>query len=205
MNGGRTRIVFAANRYGFLSRTQVRVKGRQSESETFPNRKEATDWAASIESAIRAGRHFPHAQSRRTSFDALAAEYVATVLAEFDDAQRVTRTQQLTWWSMRFKGLSLAEKITADRVLLARDACAAETFSRGKARPDKKTGEFIQPKAFKRSGATGNRYIAALSHLLVSRSRSDASSIEIRSATLVARKSLADGHDSCPTTNARNY
>ena len=37
-------------------RAQVRVKGRSSESETFPNRKEAKDWAASIETAIREGR-----------------------------------------------------------------------------------------------------------------------------------------------------
>ena len=146
-------------------RAQVRVKGRSSESETFPNRKEAKDWAASIETAIREGRHFPHAQSRRISFDALAADYVATVLVEFDDVQCATRTQQLTWWAEQFKGLTLSE-ITADRVSKARDICAAETFTRGKARPDKKTGEIIQPKAYKRSGATVNRYIAALSHAL---------------------------------------
>ncbi|MEO7205706.1 MAG: site-specific integrase [Steroidobacteraceae bacterium] len=145
-------------------RAQVRVKGRPSESETFPNRKEAKEWAASVETAIREGRHFPHAKSRRTSFDALAADYVATVLAEFDEVQGATRTQQLTWWAEQFKGLTLAE-ITPDRVSKARDACAADAFTRGKARQDKKTGEMTQPKAYKRSGATVNRYIAALSHL----------------------------------------
>ena len=36
-------------------RAQVRVKGRVSESETFPNRKEAKDWAASIETAVQRG------------------------------------------------------------------------------------------------------------------------------------------------------
>jgi len=146
-------------------RAQVRVKGRSSESETFPNRKEAKDWAASIETAIREGRHFPHAQSRRTSFDALAADYAATVLAEFDEVQRAARTHQLAWWAKQFNGLSLAQ-ITPDRVSKARDVCAAETFSRGKPRSDKKTGEVIEPRAYKRSGATVNRYIAALSHLL---------------------------------------
>jgi integrase len=145
-------------------RAQVRVKGRASESETFPNRKEAKDWAASIETAVREGRHFPHAQARRTGFDALAADYAATVLAEFDDVQRANRMQQLGWWAEQFKGLTLAE-ITPDRVSKARDACAAETFTRGKAHVDKKSGETIQPKAYKRSGATVNRYIAALSHL----------------------------------------
>ena len=42
-------------------RAQVRVKGRASESATFPNLKEAKIWAGSIETAIREGKHFPHA------------------------------------------------------------------------------------------------------------------------------------------------
>jgi hypothetical protein len=56
-------------------RAQVRVKGRAAQSATFPNRKEAEAWAASIETAIREGRHFPHAAAKRTSFDALAPDY----------------------------------------------------------------------------------------------------------------------------------
>ena len=145
-------------------RAQIRVKGRSSESATFPNRKEAEAWAASIESAIREGRHFPHAAAKRTSFDALAKDYAETVLAEFDEVQRAARTLQLNWWSKQFAGKSVAE-ITADAVSKARDACAAETFTRGKPRKDKKTGEIIPPKGYRRSGATVNRYIATLSHL----------------------------------------
>ena len=69
-------------------RAQVRVKGRPAQSETFPNRKEAQQWAQSIETAIREGRHFPHAAARRTSFDALAKDYTETVLAEFEQPNR---------------------------------------------------------------------------------------------------------------------
>jgi hypothetical protein len=146
-------------------RAQVRVKGRPPQSETFPNRKEAQAWAASIETAIREGRHFPHAAARRTSFDALAKDYTETVLTEFDEKERATRVRQLNWWAEQFAGLALAE-ITADRVSQARDRLGAETFTRGKPRKDKKTGEVILPKAHKRSGATVNRYIACLSHAL---------------------------------------
>jgi integrase len=145
-------------------RAQVRVKGRTAQSATFPNRKEAETWAASIETAIREGRHFPHAAARRTSFDALANDYAETVLADFDEVQRKARTLQLNWWSKQFAGKSVAE-ITADAVSKARDACAAETFTRGKPRKDKKTGEIMPPKEYRRSGATVNRYIATLSHL----------------------------------------
>jgi integrase len=145
-------------------RAQVRVKGRPAESETFPNRKDAQAWAASIETAIREGRHFPHAAAKRTSFDALAKDYMETVVAEFDEKERATRTRQLQWWAKQFSGLSLAE-ITADAVSKGRDACAAETFTRGKPHKDKKTGEVIPPKEYRRSGATVNRYIGTLSHL----------------------------------------
>ena len=41
-------------------------------------------WAESLEASIREGRHFPHAAAKRTSFDALAMDYIETVLAEFD-------------------------------------------------------------------------------------------------------------------------
>jgi integrase len=145
-------------------RAQVRVKGRPAESATFPNTKEAEAWAASVESAIREGRHFPHAVAKRTSFDALAEDYTKTVLAEFDETQRAARTRQLAWWSKYFAGLSLAQ-ITADTISKGRDAYAAETFTRGKPRKDKKTGELIPPKEYRRSGSTVNRSIATLSHL----------------------------------------
>ncbi len=105
-------------------RAQVRVKGRSSESATFPNRKEAEAWAASIETAIRERRHFPHAAAKRISFDALAKDNAETVLVEFDEVQCAARTLQLNWWSKQFAGKSVAE-ITADAVSKARDACGA--------------------------------------------------------------------------------
>jgi integrase len=146
-------------------RAQVRVKGRAAESATFPNRKEAEAWAASLEAAIREGRHFPHAAAKRTSFDALAKDYTETVLPEFDETQRAARTRHLAHWSKQFAGLTVAE-LTADRISKARDACAAETFTRGKARTNRKTGETTLPKAYRRTGATVNRFMATLSHIL---------------------------------------
>ena len=96
---------------------------------------------------------------KRTNFDALAKDYIETVLAEFDEVERAARTLQLNWWSKQFAGKSAAE-LTAGAIPKARDACAAETFTRGTPRKDKKTGEMIPPKEYRRSGATVNRYIA---------------------------------------------
>jgi integrase len=122
-------------------------------------------WAESLESSIREGRHFPHAAAKRTGFDALAKDYVETVLAEFGAKERLTRERQLAWWSEQFAGLSLAD-VTPDRISKARDQLAVETFSRGRPQKRPQTCELIPPKEFKRSGSTVNRYIAALSHAL---------------------------------------
>lgn len=87
------------------------------------------------------------------------------MLAEFDEKERSPRTRQLKWWAEQFAGRALAE-ITADRISQARDQLAAETFARGKPHKDRKTGETIPPKEYKRSGGTVNRYIACLSRAL---------------------------------------
>ena len=163
-------------------RVQVRRKGRPPESARFPNRKEAVAWAESLESSIREGRHFPHAAAKRTSFDALAKDYVETVLADFDAKERTTRERQLAWWSEQFAGLSLAD-VTPDRISKARDKLAAETFSRGRPQKHPQTGELIPPKEFKRSGSTVNRYIAALSHAL---------SFAVKERRLIQRNPVSD-------------
>ena len=104
-------------------RVQVIPKGREPESATFPNVKEAKAWAISVEAAIREARHFPYAAARRTSFDALAKDYAETILAEFNEKGRATRVRHLDWWSKQFAGLTLAE-VTADRISKARDLLA---------------------------------------------------------------------------------
>jgi integrase len=145
-------------------RAQIRVGGR-SESATFPRKDEAKEWAASIETAVRQGKHFPHAAARRVTFDTLAEAYVKNALGDMDEKQRATRVQQVTWWSTQFKGRTVVE-ITSEVIKTARDACAAETFTRGKPRENKKTGKTTQPAEYKRSAATVNRYVAALSACL---------------------------------------
>jgi integrase len=145
-------------------RAQIRVRGR-SESATFPRKSEAQEWAASIETAIREGKHFPHAAARRTTFDTLCTSYVDNALDGFDAKQKATRVQQIEWWSKQFKGLTVAE-VTSDAIGRARDICAAEKFTRGKPRTNKKTGKVTAPAEYKRSPATVNRYVAALSAVM---------------------------------------
>lgn len=175
-------------------RAQIRYKGR-SDSQNFPSRAEAKAWAAKTETEIREGKHFANAAARRTTFAKLVDDYTRTKLAEFPAVQQKARTLHLTWWSQQFEGLSLAE-VTPDKISPARDALAAETFTKSPRIPEAvcqqvralaeggkthraivaATGQKlvtvrrvlagdIEPKAYTRSGATVNRYIATLSDL----------------------------------------
>ena len=144
-------------------RAQVRVKGRPAKSETFPNRKEAEKWAAGLEAAIRENRHHPHLAGGKKTFAEAVDRYVKTVINNAEPVDKRTRELHLAWFANQFIGLSLAE-ITPDRIAEARDALAAEKFSRNKKDEDGALPE--DATMYQRSGATINRYLATLSHML---------------------------------------
>jgi integrase len=143
-------------------RAQVRVKGRPTQSQTFPNLREAKAWGASVESAIRENRNHPHLAGGNKSFADLVRRYRERVIKDAVAGSKAVRGHHLTWWDSYFAGCTLAE-ITVDRVAEARDALAAEKFTRGKMQ--KKKGVEIAPTEYTRAGATVNRYLATLSHL----------------------------------------
>lgn len=146
-------------------RAQVRVKGRPTQSETFPNRKEAKKWASGLETAIRENRHHPHLAGGKKSFAEAVKRYLETVINEAKENDKRARTMHLEWFAQRFEGLTLGE-ITPDRVAAARDALVAERFKRGKDKFNKDGSLRSAAKEYQRSGATINRYLATLSHML---------------------------------------
>lgn len=148
-------------------RVQVRVKGRPSLSRTFPNLKEARIWEAETETAIRHGKTFPHLRAGRTAFAALVVRYREAVLGDLKPSTRESRSDHLDWWSEKFADLTLAE-VTADKIAEARDELASSTYTRAKLDKDKtdKDGNAVVPKRYLRTGATVNRYLATLSHVL---------------------------------------
>jgi integrase len=143
-------------------RVQVRVKGRPTDSKTFPNLKDAKAWASNTESAISEERDSPTRRARRTAFGDLVKRYRETVLNDMTEHARHKREQHLAWWETRFAGRTLAE-LTPDRIAEARDALSAEKYTRAKERTVR--GKVIAPKEYPRTGATVNRYLATLSHL----------------------------------------
>jgi hypothetical protein len=160
---------------------EVRVKGKPPVGKTFPNRREAKEWAGSLEAAIREHRYFPHRRASRTMFADVARCYRERVVTDVPAKNQATRKQQLQWRESRLAGLAIAE-ITPDRVAEARDELALETFARGRERIAR-DGTVIAPRRCKRSPTTANRYVEVLGHLFT---------IAVREWRLVDRNPVRD-------------
>ncbi len=134
------RITEAGSSY----RVKVRLQGFAPESATFERLTDAKAWAAKTESDMKAGRHF--GQSKRHTFKELADEYTP----------HAKDSLRLDYWREVF-GPDRLDAITPVRIAKERDKLLTEDTGRH----DPATG-----KAKKRTGATVNRYLAALSSAL---------------------------------------
>ena len=80
-------------------RVQVRLKGYPPQTASFARLTDARKWAASTESAIREGRHFKTAESKRHTLADLIERYKKDVLPHKRNAAR--QGTQLDWWNQR--------------------------------------------------------------------------------------------------------
>jgi integrase len=127
-------------------RVKVRLKGKPAQSATFDRLTDAKKWAASIESAIREGRHFTKAEAKRHTLADLVDRYCRDVLPTKRDGHK--QAGQLAWWKAELGAYTLAD-VTPALLAEARDRLADD--------PQKPGVEVLSP-------ATINRYLAALSH-----------------------------------------
>lgn len=127
-------------------RVKVRLKGHPPQTAKFDRLTDAKRWEQSIESAIREGRHFKTAESKRHTLATLVDRYCNEVLARKEKNTKNARLH-LGWWKKRFGSYALAD-MTPALIVVGRNELLM---------PDKQTG-------FRRSNATVVRYMAALSH-----------------------------------------
>ncbi|MCX7116424.1 MAG: tyrosine-type recombinase/integrase [Legionellales bacterium] len=128
---------------------RVRLKGKQPESAIFDRLTDARKWASSIESAIHEGRHFKTAESKKRTVAELIDRYVESVLPHKSESMRAAQTNQLAWWKDK-AGYYVLSDFTVQVIDSLRDELAKGSTNRGE----------------KRTTATVNRYLAALSHAL---------------------------------------
>ncbi|MBI4006297.1 MAG: site-specific integrase [Gammaproteobacteria bacterium] len=127
-------------------RAQIRLRGYPQQSATFNRRTDAKTWASQTEVAIKEGRHFKTAEAKRHTAAEMIDRYIQNVLPG-KGSHRSNQLIQLTWWKDRIGHYLLAD-ITPQLITQQKDELLAGA-------PDYK---------HKRSEATCNRYLAALSH-----------------------------------------
>lgn len=127
-------------------RVEIRLKGFPSQRATFSRLTDAKRWTQQTESAIREGRYFKTSEAQRHTAAQLVDRYIADVLPT-KPKQAYTQTQQLKWWKSEIGDYVLGD-VTPALIAEKRDQLLNEQTKR-------KT---------KRSPATTNRYLAALSH-----------------------------------------
>lgn len=126
-------------------RVKVRIKGFPVQSGTFERKTDANKWAQATEAAIRENRHFKTSEAKRHTLAELIDRYVNSVLANKPKNAR-DQLRQFEWWKGEIGRYALAD-VTPSLIAQYRDKLASGITSRGQ----------------KRSPATVNRYMAALS------------------------------------------
>ncbi len=132
-----------ANADGSTSyRAKVRIKGFPTQSATFERRTDAKEWAKQTEIAIKEGKYFKTAEAKKHTFKELVNRYL-TYVEQRNPRRHPWVKQYLAWWTEHLGDYALSE-ISKTLVIEKRDKLL--------------TGEK------KRSNATVNRYMTALSH-----------------------------------------
>lgn len=138
-------------------RAKVRLKGHPPESATFTRLTDAREWGSKTEADIKAGRHFGTSKLHTLS----------DLLDEYENSPAYTRLKsainmkaRLDWWRQNY-GKRLLKDITPAIVAKGRDKLLDEHLTVRKRDADGIVTRVALEK--KRSGATTNRFLAALS------------------------------------------
>ena len=125
----------------------VRLKGYPIQSATFKRLTDAKKYVQQTESAIREGRHFKTAESKKHTLADLIDRYIKDVLPTKTVKLAGTQKQQLTWWRDKIGSYSLSD-VTPALIVQCRDELTNNINRKGK----------------QNTPATVVRYMAALSH-----------------------------------------
>ena len=123
-------------------RARVRLAGEKPQARTFKRHTDAKAWAATVEADLGRGIHVPTSKERKRTLGDLIERY----LEDFPDADAKQRAY-LAWWKAQGGEYSL-ERLAPELIVAMRKKLARRRV--------KRTGQPI-------SGATMNRYLAALS------------------------------------------
>jgi integrase len=123
-------------------RVKVRVRGFPTQTATFARKTDAKEWGKQTEIAIKEGKYFKTAEAKKHTFKELVDRYLSYV-EQRNPRRHPWVKQYLAWWTEHLGDYALSE-IGKTLIIEKRDKLL--------------TGEK------KRTNATVNRYMTALSH-----------------------------------------
>lgn len=131
-------------------RVRVRIKGFPIQTASFSRLTDAKKWAQQIESDIHQGRYFKIAEVKKHTLAEAIDRYIADIIPtkSTKPKSRNDQSTQLLWWKKAI-GHEVLSNITPAIIIAERDKIAKVKTVTGS----------------KRTPATVNRYMAALSHL----------------------------------------
>ena len=152
---------------------QVRIKGFPPQTKSFETKSIAKQWAAQVETELRAGRYMPRVEAQRHTVKELLEEYRQKILIPKKPQEVRNQGPQLDWWIKKLGAYSLAD-ITPAAIAQCRDELLSTPIASKKVRKNiestidgganPKTDEGDQEAVRFRKPATVVRYMALLSH-----------------------------------------
>ena len=136
---------------------QVRIKGFPPQTKTFASKTMAKQWAAMVETELKAGRYLPRVVAERHTLAELIDRYRKEVLPQKKAKFIRDQTVHLDWWETKLGRYNLAE-LNSNLIAQARNALSTEPYG--------KAGSKTAAKDRVRAPATVVRYMGALSHAL---------------------------------------
>lgn len=133
---------------------QVRLRGFPPQSATFPRKTDARTWAASVESSLRERRYMPHLEAQKHTAREALDRYEREVLPRKRPGTVYTQSRQLAWWRDHIGDMRLCD-VTPSVIVEMRTKMLTQ--------PRRQGGQ--------RSGASWNRYLALLRHVLATAER----------------------------------
>lgn len=131
----------------------IRVKGYPTMSATFDKKTAAQKWIGQHEPLMKEGKHITDYEAKKHTLNELIDRYITTELPKRKPVDHKKYKTMLEWWKQHI-GKYLLSKITPALLSECKEKLVTEESPKPKG--DKKT----------RSGATANRYMAALSIVL---------------------------------------
>jgi len=147
-------------------RAKIRLLDHEPVSATFTRKTDAQAWVQETETAMRNGRYFTVAESKKHTLAEAIDKYISSVLLKDKPKDAVKTQALLTWWKDQIGNRKL-DAVNSALLTSMKDKLLSEpiVFTRNEKQPDGTIKQVVTTR--ERSSSTVIRYLAALGPVFV--------------------------------------